>query len=117
MSIGSFCSRSNCTATFRRSTWGGVAEGSGVGVGVCAGAEPRRVSSTRVTVMANLHTVLGLFMICSSPVLIIDFPRLQGTHNGAEVLDGVLAHRTPPGAAGFRWFLASTEATTPAEQL
>jgi len=67
--------------------------------------------------MANLHTVLGLFMICSSPVLIIDFPRLQGTHNGAEVLDGVLAHRTPPGAAGFRWFLASTEATTPAEQL
>src|SRR6266446_9150110 len=95
MRMGSFCSRSNCTATFRRSTWGGVAEGSGVGVGVCAGAAPRRVSTTRVTVMATLHTVPGLFMICSSPVLSIDFRQLQGMHNGAEVLDGVLAHRTP----------------------
>src|SRR2546427_6151754 len=109
MRIGSFCSRSNCTATLRRSTWGGVAEGAGAGVGVCAGAEPRRVSNTRVTVMANLHTVPGLFMICSSPVLSIDVRQLQGTPNGVKVLDGVLAHCTPPGAVCFRWVLASTE--------
>src|SRR5712691_7344830 len=109
MRMGSFCSRSNCTATFRRSTWGGVAEGVGVGIGVWAGAEPRRVSNTRVTVMANLHTVPGLFIVYSSPVFITDVRRLQGTDNGAEILDGVLEHRTPLCAVCLLWFLASTE--------
>src|SRR5262249_13448629 len=32
MSMGSVCSFSNCTAAFRRSTRGGVAEGGGLGV-------------------------------------------------------------------------------------
>src|SRR5712691_7603790 len=69
MSTGSFCSRSNCTATFRRSIRGGVAEDVGGGVGVCAGAEPPlRVSNTRVTVTASLRQVLGLLIACSSPL-------------------------------------------------
>src|SRR5712691_7616894 len=96
MRMGSFCSRSNCTATFRRSTRGGVADGVGVEGGVCAGAMPLRVSNTRVTVMASLRKVPGRFIVCSSPVFITDFHRLQGTHNGTEVLDGVLEHCTPP---------------------
>src|SRR5712691_4624898 len=109
MRMGSFCSRSNCTATFRRSTWGGVAEGVGVGGGVCAGAAPRRASNTRVTVMANLHKVPGLFIVCSSPVFITDVRWLQYTHKGAEVLDGVLEHRKPQCAVCLLWSLASPE--------
>src|SRR5215470_10468100 len=46
MRRGSFCSRSNCTATFKRSTWDGVGERIGIGVDVWADAKPRSTSST-----------------------------------------------------------------------
>src|SRR5215831_9210909 len=68
MSIGSFCSRSNCTATFKRSAWCGVAEGVGLGIGVCAGAEPRRVSN--ITTIAMPHMNQGCCLMTALPLLV-----------------------------------------------
>src|SRR5215470_1283746 len=67
MSTGSFCSRSNCTATFKRSAWCGVAEGGGLGIDVCAGAEPRRVSN--ITIIAMPHTNQGCCLMTALPLL------------------------------------------------
>src|SRR5262245_39168611 len=51
MRRGSFCSRSNCTATFRRSTWDGVGERIGTGEDVWADVKPCSTSSTTMPAM------------------------------------------------------------------
>src|SRR5262249_3494267 len=76
MSTGSFCSRSNCTATFRRSTWGGVADGVGVGAGVCAGAEPLRVSN--LTTRAIPHLSKGCCLM-TAHLIVVHVPSYQAT--------------------------------------